>query len=222
MHYIDTLEEHNEVCSVCFEKLRREYVDRRKFWESFENISQQKSKNPRSPEEIEKSINSLIKTDIEEWNKLTKDGLSAMQVFIDILDGHDADVVWHRRRINFMKDLIEKLDIKYFAPASRQEVAYFAQSAVDFWNDKISHLEMKKQYNYMKNVLQIHYSETTNWDSKNFLLWMTEDQKCFDWMWDQWFECIRVCIPDKCNDKHWIELFHKHFSEEIMAWAYED
>ena len=59
----------------------------------------------------------------------------------------------------------------------------------------------------------------SDWEPKDFLLWMMMLEDDFDWMWDQWFECIHACIPDKCNDELWIRMFHKHFPNEIKAWV---
>ena len=44
----------------------------------------------------------------------------------------------------------------------------------------------------------------------------------FQKFWDQWFECLHNCIPERCNDNIWISLLAQHFSEEINAWVNDD
>lgn len=161
-----------------------------------------------------------------EWTKISQNGLSAVEVLIDILDnidadtGTDADIIWHRRRVYFMKDMVEQLGLNYFAPATSQQIFDFTQSAIDFWNDKISHREAKDKYDSMTRILQ--KKDITQWDSKSFLLWMIQEREDFDWIWDQWFECLHNCIPERCNDNIWISLLVQHFSEEINAWVNDD
>ena len=48
-----------------------------------------------------------------------------------------------------MKDMVEQLGLRYFAPATPQQIFDFTQSAIDFWNDKISHREAKDKYDSM-------------------------------------------------------------------------
>lgn len=71
----------------------------------------------------------------------------------------------------------------------------------------------------MRKVLQKDIMKLSDWEPKDFLLWMMMLEDDFDWIWDQWFECIHTCIPDKCNDELWMRMFHKHFPNEIKAWV---
>ena len=51
---------------------------------------------------------------------------------------------------------------------------------------------------------------------------MIQEREDFVWIWDQWFECLHNCIPERCNDNIWISLLAQHFSEEINAWVNDD
>lgn len=84
---------------------------------------------------------------------------------------------------------------------------------------KITSQEATEQLQSMRKVLQKDIMKLSDWEPKDFLLWMMMPKDDFDWMWDQWFECIHACIPDKCNDELWIRMFHKHFPNEIKAWV---
>ncbi|MDU1893050.1 MAG: hypothetical protein E6767_20430 [Dysgonomonas sp.] len=215
--YANMIEAPNGVCMVCYEKLKKEYFHSREYWEEYVNAYQTRQLKP---EIFEKNVTNYINFEDEDWNEVSKDGLSAVQVFIDILDSVDINVIWHKRRVHFMKDMVERLDKGYFTPANQQQVADFVQSSIDFWNGKISKKEAKDIYDKMRGILQ--KKDITEWDSKSFLLWMIEEKEQFDWMWEQWFGCLRECIPNPYNDSLWIELFQKHFPDEIQAWVYNE
>lgn len=70
----------------------------------------------------------------------------------------------------------------------------------------------------MCKIVQKDIMKSSDWEPKDFLLWMMETEEVFGWMWYQWFECIHACIPDKYNDELWIKMYHKHFHNEIKAW----
>ena len=131
----------------------------------------------------------------------------------------DKDHQWHKHRIRFMQDMVKELDMKYFAPATRQQIDDFAQSAADFWDGKITTQEARERLLFMRKIVQKDIMKSSDWEPKDFLLWMMETEEVFDWMWSQWFECIHACIPDKCNDELWIKMFHKHFHSEIKVWV---
>lgn len=157
----------------------------------------------------------------KEWNEIKINGLDAIKVFTEyILDNVEDDEKhqWHKRRIRFMQDMVERLDKKYFPNATPQQLKDFTQAAVDFWEGIITSQEAKEQLQTMRKIVQKDIMKVSDWESKDFLLWMMEPEDNFDWMWEQWFECIRDCIPDKCNDELWIEMFHRHFSNEIKTW----
>ena len=71
----------------------------------------------------------------------------------------------------------------------------------------------------MRGIVCKNIMSNYEWEPKDFLLWMMHTEDYFDWMWYQWFECIRCCITDKRNDKLWIMMFHKHFHNEIQSWV---
>lgn len=157
-----------------------------------------------------------------EWGKIESHGLDAIIVLAKyILDEIEDDDQhqWHLRRICFMQDMVEHLDKRYFPNATIQQINDFAHSAVDFWKGKITSQEATERLQSMRKVLQKDIMKLSDWEPKDFLLWMMMLEDDFDWMWDQWFECIHACIPDKCNDELWIRMFHKHFPNEIKAWV---
>ena len=158
---------------------------------------------------------------IDDWHKIDINGLGAVQLIGEyILDTIEDDVkhLWHKRRICFMQDMVRELDMKYFAPASREQIDDFAQAAINFWDGKMTIQDAKAKLRSMEKIIQKDIMNSSDWEPKDFLLWMMETEEVFDWMWDQWFECIHACIPDKCNDELWIKMFHKHFHDEIKAW----
>lgn len=161
---------------------------------------------------------------IDNWHNIDMNGLGAVQLIGEyILDNIEDDEkhLWHKRRIRFMQDMVQELDMKYFVPATKQQINDFAQSAVDFWDGKITIQEARERLLSMRKIVQKDIMKSSDWESKDFLLWMMETEDVFDWMWSQWFECIHACIPDKCNDELWIRMFHKHFHHEIEAWVNE-
>ena len=158
---------------------------------------------------------------IDDWHKIDVNGLGAVQLIGEyILDTieDDAKHLWHKRRICFMQDMVRELDIKYFAPASREQIDDFAQAAINFWDGKMTIQDAKAKLRSMEKIIQKDTLKYSGWEPKDFLLWMMMPEEVFDWMWDQWFECIHACIPDNCNDELWIKMFHKHFHDEIKAW----
>lgn len=158
---------------------------------------------------------------IDDWHNIDMNGLGAIQLIGEyILDEIEDDEkhLWHKQRIRFMQDMVKELDMKYFAPATRQQIDDFAQSSVDFWDGKTTIQEARERHLSMCKIVQKDIMKSSDWEPKDFLLWMMETKEVFDWMWHQWFECIHACIPDKCNDELWIKMYHKHFHNEIKAW----
>lgn len=196
----------NEVCSVCYNKVKKAS----RLDEEMEEKERLASQGIEYHSYIEK-----------EWNEIKINGLDAIKVFTEyILDNVEDDEKhqWHNRRIRFMQDMVERLDKKYFPNATPQQLKDFTQAAVDFWKGIITSQEAKEQLQTMRKIVQKDIMKISDWEPKDFLLWMMEPEDNFDWMWEQWFECIRDCIPDKCNDELWIEMFHRHFSNEIKTW----
>ena len=211
------IESPNGVCLVCYNKAKRDYIHD---YQWHKNWYFKMHEITETSEIQEYNIHSWMTHEQNNWNEVIQNGLSAIQVFIDILDDMEDDKnhTWHKRRIRFMQDMVERLDSGCFAPATKQQIAEYAQYAVDFWDGKISNKEAKEKTIKMEELLQKRI-EDIKWNAKDFLLWMMHREDFFDWMWDQWFECLHDCISAPCNDKLWIELFHKHFPKEIEAWA---
>ena len=197
----------HEVCAVCYEKAKNIFA------ESEECLNQIIKR--RDGLECDLSLT-------KDWIKENSNGLGAIKVIAEsILDyiEDDKDHQWHKHRIRFMQDMVKELDLKYFAPATRQQIDDFAQSAADFWDGKITTQEARERLLFMRKIVQKDIMKSSDWEPKDFLLWMMETEEVFDWMWSQWFECIHACIPDKCNDELWIKMFHKHFHNEIKVWV---
>ncbi len=196
----------HEVCSVCYEKAKN------------------KSGLNDVLKEVERKDKEGITYDhylIDDWEEIDAKGLQAVKLIGEfILDSIEDDDQhqWHLRRIRFMQDMIECLDVSYFAPATRQQIYEFAQNAVDFWSGKFDEIKAKDLLKKMRGIIHKDIMKNSDWEPKDFLLWMMYTEDNFDWMWYQWFECIRCCIPDKCNDDLWIKMFHKHFHNEIQSW----
>jgi hypothetical protein len=141
-------------------------------------------------------------------------------VIIEILDNVDENLVtdaWHRRRIAFVYDLIDKLDKSLFLPASQEQVRSFMDTAMGYWDKTVSDTERETAADEMQALLE--KKSLSDWDAKGLLLWMAHTEEMFDWMWYQWFDCVRSCVPDALDDSIWIELSRKHFSDIIQAWV---
>lgn len=196
----------NSVCTVCYHKVR-----------IASSVDEEMVKKERLALQGIKYHSYLE----DEWDRIKIDGLDAIKVFTEyILDDIEDDEThqWHKRRIRFMQDMVERLDKKYFPNATSQQIKDFAQAAVDFWDGKITTQEARERLLSMRKIVQKDIMKSSDWEPKDFLLWMMETEEVFDWMWSQWFECIHACLPDKCNDELWIKMFHKHFHNEIKAW----
>lgn len=210
----------NGVCTVCYSKEKKAYLHEYEWHDK--QVDWWPIGTKIDPIVHEGNVRRSIESELEKWNDVSVNGLSAVQVLIDILDDIDDldNHIWHRRRIHFMKDMVQRLDKGYFPRATKQQITDFAQSAVDFWDGKISRNEADKKSDNMRGILQKR--DRGKWEAKDFLLWMMEPQDSFDWMWDCWFSCIHDCIPDSYNDAIWIELIQKHFPNEIKEWVERD
>lgn len=197
----------HEVCSECYEKAK----DKSGFNEAIKEVERKKEEGVTYHHYL-----------IDEWNEIDTNGLEAVKLIGEfILDGIEDDNKhnWHLRRIRFMQDMVKALDATYFSPATRQQIDDFAQKAVDFWDGKIDEIQANDLLQTMRGIVCKNIMRNYDWEPKDFLLWMMHTEDYFDWMWYQWFECIRCCIPDKRNDELWIMMFHKHFHNEIQSWV---
>ena len=110
-----------------------------------------------------------------EWGKIENHGLDAIIVLAKyILDEIEDDDQhqWHLRRICFMQDMVEHLDKRYFPNATIQQINDFAHSAVDFWKGKITSQEATERLQSMRKVLQKDIMKLSDWEPKDFLVWM--------------------------------------------------
>jgi hypothetical protein len=192
---------------------RYEAPDRAYYEEAWKGIRE-------TPDEREKSIEAHVRFDAEEWNKHTENGLSAVFTMIEILDAVDEERVtdaWHRRRIAFVYNLIDRLDRRLFLPVSEDRVRSFMDTTMGYWDKTVSDAERETAEAEMRVLLK--KENLSSWDAKSLLLWMAHKEDMFDWMWYQWFDCVFSCIPKELDDSIWTELFRKHFSEIIRAWA---
>ena len=76
---------------------------------------------------------------IDDWHKIDINGLGAVQLIGEyILDTIEDDVkhLWHKRRICFMQDMVRELDVKYFAPASREQIDDLRKRLLIFGTEK--------------------------------------------------------------------------------------
>ena len=210
----------HKVCLSCYNKVKNIYIKPRVLFERgqekfrLEWLGEGKIL---SPETIERNITFLMKSEAERWNRIVGAGLSAVFVMIEAVDDSEPTIVFHRRRIAFMRDLIHSLDPALFAPATKGEIAGVMQSAAEFWDGKITDGERRQ---IQKKFDTLMPDNTPNdWNAKSIVHWMLHLQSYFDWMWYQWFESVYDAIPEALSDDIWIGLFKKHFSDEITQWV---
>lgn len=53
-----------------------------------------------------------------------------------------------------MQDMVRELDVKYFAPASREQIDDFAQAAINFWDGKMTIQDAKAKLRSMEKIIQ--------------------------------------------------------------------
>ncbi|MHC6202474.1 hypothetical protein ACYULU_04680 [Breznakiellaceae bacterium SP9] len=209
-----TIASPHHVCRSCYEQMKSYHVHSRAL------IEEQQPQLQAPPEIVEKNIAFEMSWEADEWAKLTKNGLSAVAVLIEIVDDMEPDIPFHRRRIAFMRDLIDRLNPKIFLPAGKEQMDRFMQSAIDFWNGNIS--EDKRQRIYTDFTAFMPDKKPSDWTAKSIVYWMMELEDRFDWMWEQWMESVHDAVGDELPDEVWIMLFKKHFAQEIAAWPRKD
>jgi len=209
----------NGVCRACYEHLKRNEVNSREQIESH-----MKRRYPTaSIEMLEKYVVSSMDCQYEQWESMTKNGLSAVSLAIIVVDEakHLPDwKAWHRRRIAFMSDLIALLPDSLFAPVTRSHMDAYTQSALLYWEDKLPEEEREQIYQKFKLLIDKKTNNST-WDEKSLPLWMMQKQDFFDWMWQQFMDCIYECVPQhaELSDDEWMMLYHKHFSDVLHKWV---
>ena len=212
----------NGVCRICYEHLKEDEVPsrekmtagvRKRFRENYPNAAQ---------ETVEKNIESAMKFHQEKWDSMTKGGLKAVQLAAIVVD--DAKHLptwkaWHRRRIAFVSDLIAFLPDALFAPATRAQLNRYTRTAVDYWDGKLS--EESREQIYREFEIQIDKkTNPSTWDEKSLPLWMMQTRDFFDWMWEQFMDCVYECVPVEFDltDSDWMCLYHRHFSDVLEQW----
>ena len=210
----------HEVCETCYNKVKSYYVHPRKHFERGQEKHRQnwlKDGKILKPEVIEHNIKFGMKSEAEQWARIVGNGLSAVVVMIEAIDDQEPTPAFHRRRIAFMYDLINRLDPALFAPASKVEVESFMKSAIAFWNDEIAEDERQSIHKAFSELMPD--KTPCDWSAKSIVHWMISLQSHFDWMWFQWFESVYDAIPNELSYAVWMELFKKHFSDSIEEWA---
>jgi len=210
----------HEVCETCYNKVKSYYVNPREYFERIQEAHRQnwlEKGKTLAPEIIEHNINFGMKSEAERWERIVGDGLSAVIVMIEAIDDQKPTPEFHRRRIVFMYDLINRLDPALFAPASKEEVESFMKSAIAFWNGEITEDERKRIYKSFCELMP--QDDPYGRNAKSMVHWMICLEEYFNWMWYQWFESVYDAIFDKLPDEVWIELFKKHFADSIEEWA---
>ena len=210
----------HKVCRICYNKVKAYYVQPREHFEREQEkfrLEWLKDGKNLPPETIEHNITFCMKNEAGRWERIVGNGLSAVFVMIEAVDDRDAATAFHRRRITFMRDLIDRLDPALFEPAAKEQVDIFVQAAVDFWNGKISEDERGRIQREFDLIMP--KADPTDWDAKSIVHWMIGLEDYLGWMWYQWFESVYDAIPDELPDDVWIELFKKHFADIITEWV---
>ena len=160
----------HEVCLVCYQKTKQSSG----FYEAL-----------KEREKLANEGKVLHHYLIDDWYNIDTNGLGAVQLIGEyILDIIEDDVkhLWHKRRICFMQDMIRELDMKYFAPASKEQIDDFAQAAINFWDGKMTIQDAKAKLRSMEKIIQKDTLKYSDWEPKDFLLWMMETEEVFVWM----------------------------------------
>lgn len=177
------------------------------------------------PAFLQRDIELSIKEELDEWEHLTKKGLSACTLASDVIDNSSEDATnpcWLKREAFFMIDLIRALPQELFSPVTVMQMDAYLQSATNYWNGKLTEQEKTCILKKFAAVLD-KQSSVSAWDEKSLPIWLMElsDTESFDWMLGQLMDCIVSCnIKDELSDVHWAELFQKHFPEELARWVH--
>lgn len=181
-------------------------------------------------EEIEQHIFREMKKEQEDWvhwyNKM-----DAIDVYIAILDNVSTEILinnpidigrsWHKRQVSFVKDVLLKVDKSFFHYAEPTQIKEFVNAAVEYWTDNSSIQRAKD----ILNAIRISHTSPMMDMASNFEPFKDEEyilylmiKEEFDWEWCSWFEVMHKKIHKSLDDSLWIELYNKHFSNEIIEW----
>lgn len=211
----------NGVCVKCYEHQKRLTVHSRDYIEKQEKQRGGHGKYPYSDEVFQHNVNVCMKSEAEEWESMTKNGLSAPYLATMIIDedqNHDEEEFgWLKREAFFLCDLILALPGGLFAPVTHEQMEIYIQKATDYWNGLYNDEQRKTILKDFEALLDKQTSGST-WDAKSLPLWLMElpDVDLFDWMLSQFMDCVWSCVPaGELSDAQWMALFRKHFSHEL-------
>ena len=213
----------NNVCGSCCERLRQNEVRSREQVEAEMRRHHERHLPNATQEVFERNVARALKSDLEDWARMTPNGLQAATLATTVVDeaAHlPTTMVWHRRRMAFVKELISALPGSLFAPATRPQLNEYTQKALDYWNGKLTEDDRKKLYDDLSKIIEKKTPPGT-WDEKSLPLWMLQKREFFDWMWEQFMDCVYECVPADCgfSDDDWIVLYRKHFPDVLEQWA---
>jgi hypothetical protein len=212
--------EPNGVCEVCYSAYKNERVHTLEWIERDLKKRLPENDSATLGENLIRNIELGLKDEKEAWERLTKNGLSALMIAVDAIDSDDdlPTKTGHKRRIAFMRDFITCLPDSCFLPATRLQLNDLMETACDYWDGKVT--EEKRKYTCTEFRILLGNPDPTKWEVKSLPLWMIETEEDFDWMWYQWFECVWDAIPQEFETVYF-ELLQSHFQKEIAIWAKE-
>lgn len=219
----------NGVCSTCYNKLKGMIIHDYQWHRSndcFDDIPEN---------EIEKHILYEMGKEQEDWEHLYNNRVDAIDVYIAVLDNVSAEILtnnpmdicryWHQRQVSFVRDVLLLVDKSFFHYATPIQVDEFVNAATEFWKHNSS---VQKAMDILNSIRLSHSShsimdktfgfEPLEHEEYIFYLMIKEE---FDWEWCSWFEVIYKKIHKSLDDSSWIELFRKHFTNEINEWIEE-
>lgn len=125
-----------------------------------------------------------------------------------------------RREAFFLIVLVKLLPQDVIAPASNDDLNDYLNQAKCFWNGNISEEDRKMVLSSFEEKLEKETSSSA-WDEKSLILWIMEipDPEQFDWMLDQFIDCIVSANKNRISDAQWMELFWIHFPRELKQWV---
>lgn len=215
------------VCSTCYNKMKRMNIHDYQWHrenDCFEGIV--------TEEEIEQHIFREMKKEQEDWAHW-HNSVDAIDVYIAILDNVSTEILinnpidigrsWHKRQVSFVKDVLLKVDKSFFHYTEPMQVKEFVNAAVEYWTDNSSIQRAKDILNSIRLshsssssiVFKTFGFEPLKHEEYIFYLMIKEE---FDWEWCSWFEVMYGNIYKSLDDSLWIELYNKHFSNEIIEW----
>lgn len=202
----------HDVCQNCLDKVKLIYI------KPIELIFEKQNERKVADEVREKNVLKRLEWQQEEWEHFSRDGVTAKKVAIEILDGIESNLAWHKRRVNYVMDCINQVDKSEFLPATSTQVSDYLASASKYWKNELSKFDAIDLKNTFSDILG-KTKRDNSWDIQNLLLWLMTDEEFFDWIWHQYFEYVSDSLRECLNDAQIFETMYKHFSIEIMDWS---